>query len=176
MPPDPDRPGNAADSLADRFESLLDAALALMLFVMAVSVVWQVLGRYLFDRAPSWSEEVARYLMVWVTMVGSAALLRRDGHIGVSVLVDATPARLRPPLLAVRDLFLFGSIALLGWYGWDFAQLNSFQDSAALEIPMSWTYAALWLGPLLMLIMGLLTRLGRHTALDEAGQGGDDWS
>jgi TRAP-type C4-dicarboxylate transport system permease small subunit len=159
----PSEQSGRADRIADAIERGLNLILAAMLLVMTVSVIWQVFGRYVVGRAPGWSEEVARYLMVWITMIGSAAVLRTGGHITVTVLVDRLHAGTRRIVLLVRDLAVVIAAGVMVWYGYEFAELNSFQDSAALEIPMSVTYAALWIGPALVLLVLLLIRLGRRS-------------
>src|SRR5690606_19822608 len=92
---------HSLDRFARALERLLDAVLAVMLVVLVSSLVWQVFGRYALDKAPVWSEELARFSMVWVTMLGSAVVMRENGHITVSVLVDAMPPVVRSFLLAV---------------------------------------------------------------------------
>jgi len=159
----PPRPlARLAARAADGLERLLDAALILLLLVMTVSVVWQVFARYVLAAAPSWSEELARYLMVWVTFLGAAAVLRSGGHITVSVLADRVPPRLRALMLALRDLLILFAAGVLAVYGWRYAGAMSFQDSAALEISMAIPYAALWIGGGLVALMVVLTRLAHR--------------
>lgn len=159
----PPRPlARLAARAADGLERLLDAALIVLLLVMTASVVWQVFARYALAAAPSWSEEVARYLMVWVTFLGAAAVLRSGGHITVGVLADRLPPRLRAAVLVVRDLVILFAAGVLALYGWRYAQAMGFQDSAALEISMSIPYAALWVGGGLIAVMVILTRLAHR--------------
>jgi TRAP-type C4-dicarboxylate transport system permease small subunit len=77
----------------DWIEKALDAVLILMMIVMASAVVIQVVSRYIINRPTSWSEEVARYLFVWITFLGSAVVIRKRRHVDVSVLTDRLPAR-----------------------------------------------------------------------------------
>ena len=65
----------AAARLSAAIARTLDLLLAVMLAVLVASLAWQVFGRYVLDRAPAWSEELARFLMVWVTMLGAAAVM-----------------------------------------------------------------------------------------------------
>lgn len=140
-------------------ERLLDGLLAIGILVMAVSMAWQVIGRYAFGRAPGWSEELCRFLMLWVTMLGSAAVLRRGGHLTVTALLDVLPGPARTFLLALRDALMVGVCSLLAWQGWLFAELNGAQDSAAMEIAMTWPYAAIPVGGTLILVMVMAARL-----------------
>jgi TRAP-type transport system small permease protein len=146
-------------ALARGIERTLDALLGCAIAVMVGSMIWQVVGRYVFNRAPGWSEELARFLMLWVTMLGSAAALRSGGHLAVTAVVDRLGPRALAIVLAVRDTLMVGACGLLVWQGLGFAALNAEQESAALEIPMTVPYAALPVGAALIIVMVLVSRL-----------------
>jgi TRAP-type C4-dicarboxylate transport system permease small subunit len=154
-------------------ERVLDGLLGVAILVMAVSMAWQVIGRYAFGRAPGWSEELCRFLMLWVTMLGSAAVLRRGGHLTVTVLLDVLPPWACALLLAVRDALMVAACGMLAWQGWLFAELNGAQDSAAMEIAMTWPYASISVGSALILLMVMASRLlgAPFLAQGEDGEG-----
>ena len=149
------------DRFARMLERTLEAVLAIMLAVLVASLVWQVFGRYALDSAPSWSEELARFLMVWISMLGSAVVMRENGHITVSVLVDSLPTRLRTVLLAVRDAVVLGTVYVLFSYGINLASLLKGQLSAAFEVSMAIPYAALPTGAFLIGLAVIIARLTR---------------
>jgi TRAP-type transport system small permease protein len=160
-----------AEGLARGIERVLDAWLGFAIAVMVGSMIWQVLGRYVFGHAPGWSEELSRFTMLWVTMLGSAAALRSGSHLSVTALVDTLPPRGINVVLALRDAVVVGAAGLLVWQGFLFARLNGAQESAALEIPMTIPYAALPAGAALILVMVPLSRvLGAPFAVQTAGE------
>ena len=148
-----------AARLAAAIERILDVLVAAALVVMVAAMVHQVFGRYVLGRAPSWSEELARFLMIWLTMLGAAAVLRGGSHISVTVLTDRLPPRLARVALALRDAVMVATCGGLVWWGIEFARLNGAQESAALEIPMTIPYAALPAGMALIVLMVLAARL-----------------
>lgn len=158
-----------AGRLAAGLERVLDLVTGSAVAVMAGVIAYQVFGRYVLDRSPSWSEELARYLLIWMTMLGSAAVLRSGRHIAVTVLVDALGPGSRRAILAVRDAVLVTVSGLLAWWGLAFARLNATQDSPGMEIPMSIPYAALPAGAVLIVILVLLARLA-GTGVDLHGE------
>jgi TRAP-type C4-dicarboxylate transport system permease small subunit len=87
--------------------------------------------------------------------------LRRGGHLTVTALLDVLPVPARHAMLAVRDALMVGACGLLAWQGWLFAELNGAQDSAALEIAMTWPYAAIPAGSALILLLVITARLLR---------------
>ena len=159
-----------ASRLAARLERLLDVLMAVALVLMLCSMLYQVFGRYVLDHAPSWSEELSRYLMVWMTMLGSAAVLRSGGHITVTTLTDSLRPTALAVVLALRDAALVATTGVLAWWGVLFAELNGVQESAAMEIPMSIPYAALPGGALLILLLVVLSRLAGRPIQASAGE------
>jgi TRAP-type C4-dicarboxylate transport system permease small subunit len=149
------------DRTATRIEWLLDAALVLMLTVLVVSLIWQVFGRYVLDKAPAWSEELARYLMVWITMLGSAVVMRENGHIGVTFVLDLLSPGARKIVLVVRDLIVLAVAYVLVTSGLQLTELLSGQLSAAFEVSMAIPYGALPVGGLLIAVMVVVARLTR---------------
>jgi len=145
--------------IARFIERVIDALLAAALVVMVAAMLYQVFGRYVLGHAPSWSEELARYLMVWLTMLGSASVLRAGGHITVTALVDRMPPLGVRIVLALRDLAVVAATGVLAWWGVQFAQLNAVQESAAMEIPMSLPYAALPAGAGLIALLVVIARI-----------------
>jgi TRAP-type C4-dicarboxylate transport system permease small subunit len=153
----------AAIVWARRIEQVLDVVLGVMLIAVAATLFYQVFGRYVIGRAPAWTEELARMLVAWMAMLGTAACLRTGGHIAVGALVDAVPPRVRVVLLGLRDAAMMATAGVLGWAGTRFAVMNGAQESAAMEIPMSVPYSAMCVGAVLMAIVLALVRLGGET-------------
>jgi TRAP-type C4-dicarboxylate transport system permease small subunit len=58
-----------------------------MFAVLIATVFYQVLGRYLFNAPPSWSEELARFLQVWIALLASALCVQQGMHLGVDYLL-----------------------------------------------------------------------------------------
>src|SRR5512141_3015004 len=92
--------------LLDCIEKALDAVMVLMMIVMGGSVVLQVASRYVFNRPTSWSEELARYLFVWITFLGAAVVIRKRRHVDVTVLTDRLPPGAAKVAYRLADLAL----------------------------------------------------------------------
>lgn len=160
-------PLHPAAALARRIESVLNTVIGAMLAVITVSLVYQVFGRYVIGRAPGWSEEVARMMIVWLTMLGAGACLRGGTHIAVTVLVNALPHGPRQAVLWLRDFAILAAVGVLAWAGARYAMLNAAQDSPALEIPMSIAYASLPIGAAIIALQLALSRIGREPPVVE---------
>ena len=120
---------------------------------MTVLILVQVFFRYVVDHSISWSEEAARYMMIWMGSLGAVVALRQGRHIGVRVLVERLPDQsynkfIVPLVQLVIGVFL----VILFWQGVGLSLANYDQLSPALEIPMLFPYAAVPIGALLMII------------------------
>jgi len=89
--------------------------------IMAVIVNLQVVARYAFDKPFIWPEEVSRLLLIWMTFIGAAALIRRGGDIAVDTFIDLLSPPRRRAMLLVRDLVMVAVYALIAWQGWRLA-------------------------------------------------------
>ncbi|MCC7274700.1 MAG: TRAP transporter small permease [Alphaproteobacteria bacterium] len=111
--------------------ALLMAALAAMSAIVFVNVAL----RYLTSDSLVWAEEVARYLMIWLTFLGVGPVARIGGHIAIDNLQDGLPA---PGARALRVLVLALVVAFCGflaWIGIDFAARTWIQTTPVTEIP-----------------------------------------
>jgi TRAP-type C4-dicarboxylate transport system permease small subunit len=135
----------------DRLLGQLEAA-ALAAMVVAITAVTfaQVFTRYVTENPLIWTEEVARYLFVWITLVGAAAAVRSNGHFGLDLLRQRLPL-LRKPLGALTMLAVAVFFALLLWTGIGETRQAALQMSPALQVGMQWPYLALPVGAALAL-------------------------
>jgi TRAP-type transport system small permease protein len=81
--------------LLDAYCGLLKVAIALCLAAMVVLVFSNVVLRYVFNSGIATSEELSRWLLVWLTFLGAIVALRQHAHLGVDTLVRALPPRAR---------------------------------------------------------------------------------
>ena len=131
-------------------------ALVLILAAMSAIVFANVTLRYTTNFSIVWAEEVARYLMVWMTFLGAGLALRTGGLVAITNLHDAMPDR---PQRALRAIFVAGLLvffAVMIWVGYSYALRMRFQMTPATRIPFSAIYAAMPIGFALMTIHLLL--------------------
>lgn len=149
--------------LARAVELLLDRFILVIFAVMVFAIVWQVIARYVLQQPTAWSEELARFLLVWITMLGSALVLTKDGHVSVTVFVDLLPAPFRRFFAIVRDLLIVGMAGILAYYGYGFALAGQRRTSSGLDMPMLYPYAGIALGGLLIGVFVIL----RHVRAED---------
>jgi TRAP-type C4-dicarboxylate transport system permease small subunit len=130
-------------------------AVIVMLGAMAAMVFGNVALRLASDRSLLWAEEASRYLMIWVTFIGSGLVLRHGGHIGIDTLQEALPrsaVAIRGAILVV--LLAFFSLMVI--VGSRYAVFAWSQTTPVLQIPIGAVYLAMPVGFALMIAHLLL--------------------
>ena len=119
--------------------------LAAMVAAITAVTFAQVFTRYVTENPLIWTEEVARYLFVWITLIGAAAGVRVHAHFGLDILRRYV-APLRTALGAVTMLIVAGFLVLLLYTGIAETRQAALQLSPALQVRMHWAYLALPVG------------------------------
>jgi C4-dicarboxylate transporter, DctQ subunit len=119
---------------------------------MTVIILIQIFFRFIVYQPVPWSEEAARYLMVWMGMIGSVLALRKGRHIGVSALVDMLPPGGAAAVRLIVSLTMIVFLGIITGEGFRLALFNAPQLSAAMEISMSLPYFAIPVGAGMMLV------------------------
>lgn len=133
----------------------------LLLLAMLGAIGVQVVARFVVGAPTVWAEELARFLLVAITMIGSAALIEKNRHISIDVVVDALPRRLRIIIAWLRDAITLTVCGLLAHYGWLLVGIGGRQTSTGLGVKMSLPYLAIPIGAALIALVLVLSRLGR---------------
>jgi TRAP-type C4-dicarboxylate transport system permease small subunit len=99
-----------------------------------------------------WVEEIGEYSLAWLTFIGAAIGIRRGTHFAVHIVTDRLPPALRRRISIGHYVVLIGFGALLAYYGWQVAELNSQSYSPALDLNLRWLYLSSVVGGLLMIV------------------------
>jgi TRAP-type C4-dicarboxylate transport system permease small subunit len=131
---------------------------------MFAVVLLQVLFRYAIDWPLVWSEELSRYLFVWLALLGWTLAARRRSHIAILGLVQRLPGRLRLGIgLAVQLAVILFALLLL-WFGVQMTSRSLDVPSVTLFFGFGLIYAVVPLTAVLVLLYALLDLLetARH--------------
>jgi len=158
----------AMSRLCELLRKVSMGALVLIGAVMSVIVLLQIIFRFLIHVPFPWSEELARYLMIWMGMLGAFVALREGRHIGVSLFVDRLPPAWRAKLLVLVQLATIGFLGIVAKQGFSLALFNSSQLSPAMQIPMIFPYMAVPVGASLMILELVTGVLGEFFPLEGA--------
>ncbi|WFE74779.1 TRAP transporter small permease [Roseinatronobacter sp. S2] len=124
--------------------------------VMVGVVLAATFFRYVLNDPITWSEELARYLMIWIGLVGASVTLRHGEHIRITAIRKLLPA----PLRMITDLFVAAAIGWFLWVmtveGWAAAERGARQMSPALGVSMMWPLLAVPVAGGLMLVQHVI--------------------
>lgn len=120
-------------------------------WAMGIVVFLQFFSRYVLNDSAAWTEEIARYLLMWVTFIGAAIVTRRGTHIGVEVLGQMLPEGGKRTLAFLIDCMTVGFIGLLCWFSILITERMQIQRMTVIEWSMGIVYAGIAFGCFLML-------------------------
>ncbi|MBD5608199.1 MAG: TRAP transporter small permease [Desulfovibrio sp.] len=123
--------------------------------LMLLLVFAQVITRYVFNFTPSFGEELARYLFVWVVFLSLPLVARYGGHMAIETLTSRVKGATLKFLNICADLFTIIFMGIMVWYGVLMVMRTSYQTSPAMMIPMSWVYVVIPFGSGVMLLYAL---------------------
>lgn len=143
----------------------------LLLAAMSVIVFTNVALRYTTNYSITWAEEVARYLMIWMTFLGAGLVLRFGGHVAITNLHDLLSARGQQLIRLVIAVILFAFFAVMMWVGYEYMSRMGRQMTPATRISFSYIYAAMPIGfALLVLHFAMTVRAFVNGEATDAGQ------
>ncbi|QOR39066.1 TRAP transporter small permease [Billgrantia diversa] len=147
-----------ANRAIDQFNRLIGLVLAGLLLVMTVLIFWQVFARFVVGSPLFFSDEIARFAMLWLTFLGAGYAYRKGALISVDIVLEyagkTLGCLLRVIIVLCSALFAF----IMVKYGYDLMDRVSGQTAPSTRISMMWPYMAIPAGGVVILInsLGLL--------------------
>ncbi len=138
----------------DGYYRLLSVLLGLSVGILIVPVTLQMISRFTaLIPAWIWTEEMARFLFIWMVMLGAMIGVRDGTHFDVDVWPELKP-RANAVLRIVSMIFVLVFALVFVWYGIKFVQFGWDQTSELADLPMAWIFVAWPLTGLTWLLFG----------------------
>jgi TRAP-type transport system small permease protein len=128
--------------LAERAMAAVEGLLALALAAVVAMVFGNVVLRYLFDSGIAASEELSRFLFVWLVFLGAVAVARRGGHLGFDLVARALPPAGQRACRIASDALVVVCCGVLLAGAWSQTLLNLGNAAPVSGVPLGWSYAA----------------------------------
>jgi TRAP-type C4-dicarboxylate transport system permease small subunit len=139
-------------------DKTLAFSLMFLMTAIVLSVLWQVLSRYLLQSPSSGSEEIARFLLIWISLFGAAYSYRIKLHLGLDIVVKIMPPtkQILATIFCHLAVLIFSALVLiLGGYYLVSLTFNPIQISPALGLHIGYVYMALPLTGILISIYAI---------------------
>ncbi|MCF4101096.1 TRAP transporter small permease [Gillisia sp. M10.2A] len=129
--------------IKEKLNQLLEWMVVFLLSIMLLSVLWGVVSRYIFANQSSWTDELARFMLIWVSILGAAYISGKNEHIAIDLLPQSLSIRTKLKLeilcAIIISVFVF-VVFLIGGSRYVYISFKLGQASAALFLPMGYVY------------------------------------
>ena len=141
-------------ALRKRIDKILGRTLVVIMSIMVINVLWQVFTRYVTGNPSSFTDELARYLMIWIGILGAAFVSGKNMHVAIDILPSRasvrTQKKLKTIVTVIIILFVFFAF-IVGGSRLVYISHILGQQSPALQIPLAVVYLIIPISGLLII-------------------------
>lgn len=133
-----------AESFFNKVNKFLEWFLIMIFALLVIDVLCQVFSRYLLGASFAWTEEFARFSLIWMTILGAAYLNGKREHLSMDFLYQklSETNKRKASLLIEGLIFLFALIVMvIGGFNLVYMTLHLEQVSGTLQVPLGYVYA-----------------------------------
>lgn len=131
-------------------DKTLEVATVLLLVCIVVLMAIQIIMRYM-GMPLKWSDEIAKYSMVWMTFLGSVIVVGQRAHVSIDALVAIFPKKAQKMAWFFTNGCCLIFFAILVWYGTKFAIMNLNNRSLVTGIPRGYIFSVIPVSAVLMI-------------------------
>ncbi len=138
----------------------LSRILIIIMSLMVINVVWQVFSRFILKDPSSFTEELARYLLIWLGILGASYVLGQKQHLAIDIVLKNVTIRSRYKLAIVIEVLvlLFSSFVLVvGGLRLTYITFELQQISAALQVPLGYVYVVIPISGFIMMVYSIIS-------------------
>lgn len=140
--------------MRNKIDAVLGKTLVLIMLVMVINVLWQVFTRYVTGNPSSFTDELARYLMIWIGVLGAAYVSGRNLHVAIDILPlrqnEKTQKKLKIIVTILVILFVLFAF-VIGGSRLVYISYVLGQQSPALQVPLALVYIIIPISGLLIM-------------------------
>lgn len=157
------RLGEVSAAIGRRLTRWTELICAGILAILVLDVGIGIFGRYVIDLPVTWTEELARYLMIWAALLAISCGISRREHVAVTALLGKLSKDKQRLVCAAIDTLAFSFFAFLCFFGIDMARQGANQYATIFEMTMAIPFAAVPVASALACIQLLLTGIRDFT-------------
>lgn len=147
--------GGIVGKILKILNGILTTVITVCLSSMVILVFLNVVLRYGLNSGITWSEEMARYLFVWIVFLGTVVAYKDNAHLGVDLFIGVLSPKLQKGLYVLNNLVIIGLLIIVIDGGWKMMIINQNSYGPATGIPLSMLYFAGTLASIIMIFMSI---------------------
>lgn len=144
--------------LREYVDSVLEKLLIVLMSILVIDVLWQVTSRYILSSPSSFTDELAGFLLIWVSLFGAAYVTGKKEHLAIDLLLQKLDEekKIKLELFIHLMIFMFAFFVLLVGGIWlVYTRFTLSVKSAALQLPLGYVYIVLPVSGLIILYYSL---------------------
>ncbi len=141
--------------MKQKLDKILGNFLVFLMVLIVIAVLWQVFSRYILHSPSSYTEEIARFLLIWIGVLGAAYASGQQEHLAINILPPKLDEKNRIRLRVFINLLimLFCLVVLIiGGGNLVYMNYDLGQTSAALNLPLSFVYLVVPISGILVIV------------------------
>ena len=127
----------------NKVDQVMGAALVILMSLMVLNVTWQVISRYVLMNPSSFTDELSRYMLIWLGMLGAAYVAGQDKHLAIDLFPQKLTGKPKQNLLIIINVvIIFFAVAVMVMGGLNLVYITFILDqkSATLQVPLAFVY------------------------------------
>lgn len=127
-----------------KLDKVIAAMLIILMALMVLNVTWQVTSRYVFQNPSSFTDELSRYMLIWVGMLGAAYVAGKNEHLAIDIILTSLKEKLQKKVLILVSVLVMAfalTVMVIGGSNLVYITFILGQKSAALQIPLAYVYS-----------------------------------
>lgn len=163
---------NRISKLADRIINGITFLLEYMLGIMMMALIgltfMQVVLRYVFNNPTSWSSELSRFILIWLTFTGASVVTKYGTHLTMGLNINRFVQKTWGQAIKVLiNILIMSTLIIIAWYSWKVTMISGSRIAPMTKIPMYFPWLALPVNTVLMTIYFLSETVKQVVSYEE---------
>ncbi|WP_243291801.1 TRAP transporter small permease [Bacillus sp. FJAT-47783] len=138
--------------VVDSLNNLIKWVLIILFFIMVIAVFLQVLFRFVLDQPLAWTEELSRYLLVWITFLGAGYAMSVKAHPSIEIVFERGNKLVKRIMIVVSSALIIFFFWHIVTNSFEFIERSMMQTSPSLQLPMGYVYTVIPISSILFVI------------------------
>jgi TRAP-type C4-dicarboxylate transport system permease small subunit len=142
------------NTFREKLDKTVAHLLIVILGIMVLNVTWQVVSRYVFQSPSSFTDELSRYMLIWLGMLGAAYVAGKNEHLAIDILPQKLTGVAKKRLMIFIHLVIIAfvlPVMIMGGGNLVYITFVLEQKSATLQVPLAFIYAIIPFSGILVL-------------------------